>query len=228
MSWKTLLLAAALTIPAMAHAKSPQVTGEYLESRTADVYTGPCIANSEVNQTGQAAILAWHIDNGAFEGVSLDGLSVVAVVRASNTLGDPYTNPLPAKAEFLIDQNADATQRSALMHFAQSQTGALLDDVVGVLSVPINLQMGDMHGGAATLQAGNIVHIATRAMEISDMICHNEEVFYPPLAANLTHAMPALETDSTYNGKDLGMTWTDTGRRSAFLGNFSASETAAD
>ncbi len=197
MSWKTILLAAVLAIPAMAHAKTSQISGEYLESRTADVYTGPCIANSEVNQTGQQAILAWHIDNGAFEGVSLDGLSIVAVVRANSTLGDPYTNPLPARAQFLVDQNADATQQAALVRFAQSQTGALLNEVVGVSAVPISLQMGDMHGGMATLRAGNVVHMATRALEMTDMICGNEDVFYPPLAGNLTHAMPALETDST-------------------------------
>lgn len=219
MSWKAILLTAVLAMPAMAHAKTAALSGEYLESRTADVYTGPCIANSEVNQTGQQAILAWHIENGAFAGVPLDGLSIVAVVRASSTLGDPYANPLPAKAEFFVDRNADASQRSALVHFAQSQTGALLNDVVGISAVPISLQMGVSHG-VATLQAGSAVHIATRAIEVADMICHNEEVFYPPLAGNLTHAMPALETDSTYDGKDLGMTWSDSGRRSAFIGVF--------
>jgi hypothetical protein len=222
MSWKTILLAAVITLPAVAHAKTPQITGEYLESRTADVYTGPCIANSEANLTGQEAILAWHVDNGQFEGVSLDGLSVVAVVRANNTLGDPYTNPLPAKTEFLVDQNADATQQAALVRFAQAQTGELLNDVVGVSVVPISLQMGAMHDGMATLHAGNYVHISTRALEMQDMICGNEETFYPPLAGNLSHAMPAYETDSTYEGKDLGMTWSDSGRRSAFLGMFAA------
>ena len=222
MTWKTTLLAAVLAIPAMAHAKSPQISGEYLESRTADVYTGPCIANSEVNQTGQEAILAWHIDNGAFEGVALDGMSIVAVVRANNTLGDPYTNPLPAKAEFLVDSNADTAQQAALVRFAQAQTGVLLNDVAGVSAVPIQLQMGEAHDGIATLHAGNVVHIATRALELADMICHNEETFYPPLAGNLTHAMPAFETDSTYQGKDLGITWSDSGRRSAFLGTFAA------
>ena len=222
MSWKAILLAAVLALPVVAHAKTAQLSGEYLESRTADVYTGPCIANSEVNQTGQLAILAWHVENGAFEGVPLDGLSIVAVVRANNTLGDPYTNPLPAKADFLVDQNADAMQRAALVRFAQSQTGGLLNDVVGISAVPISLQMGETHG-MATLQAGNVVHIATRAIEMMDMICHNEEVFYPPLAGNLTHAMPALETDSRYDGKDLGITWSDSGRRSAFVGMFAES-----
>ena len=64
------------------------VRGEYLEARTADVYTGPCFANGEVNQTGKLAVMGWHVDKGSWEGVNLDGLSVMGVLRASNTLGD--------------------------------------------------------------------------------------------------------------------------------------------
>ena len=40
------------------------------------------------------------------------------------------------------------------------------------------------------------------------------------LAANLNHAMPALVTNGSYSGNHLGKTWTDRGRRSAFVGSF--------
>ena len=107
MASKFLSIAALLVAPLWANARpaaapdaassnpasSNHMTGEYMESRTADVYTGPCIANSEANLTGREAILGWHVDRGEFEGVSLDGLSVVAVVRANNTLGDAYSSP---------------------------------------------------------------------------------------------------------------------------------------
>lgn len=64
------------------------IRGEYIEARTADVYTGPCFANGEVGQTGKLAVMGWHISKGSFEGVSLDGLSVLGVLRAKGTLGD--------------------------------------------------------------------------------------------------------------------------------------------
>jgi hypothetical protein len=218
---KTLLFSLLLAVPAVAHAhaRAARITGEYLESRNADVYTGPCFANSEVNLTGQEAVLAWHVERGAFDGVPLDGLSVVAVVRASSTLGDPYSNPLPARAAFVVDSNASPAQRSALVHFAQSQTGALLSHVVGISAVPISFRMGPAHG-AASLQAGNLVRLVTRGVTSGDLICHNEEVFYPPLAAHLTHAMPAVSTDSTYRGGRLGITWSESGRRGSFVGSF--------
>src|SRR6266702_2050949 len=101
----SLLLAGAfvaLTSCARAAQPAGHVSGEYIESRTADVYTGPCFANSEVNLTGQEAVLGWHVDKGTWGDVKLDGLSVVAVVRANSTLGDPYANPLPAKTVMIL------------------------------------------------------------------------------------------------------------------------------
>src|SRR5579871_6793855 len=79
-------------------AAAAQISGDYIETRSADVYTGQCFANGEVNLVGNEAILGWHVQQGSWNGVSLKGLSVVAAVRASGTLGDPYENPYPATA----------------------------------------------------------------------------------------------------------------------------------
>ena len=43
---------------------STSVRGEYVEARTADVYTGPCFANAEVGLTGDLAVMGWKIDKG--------------------------------------------------------------------------------------------------------------------------------------------------------------------
>jgi len=198
---------------------SPQIYGQYMESRDADVYTGPCFANSEVSLTGREALLAWHIQQGTWNNVSLDGLSVIAVVRASATLGDPYENPLPAKALLIVDQRANEEQRASLESFAQAQAGALLSDVVGVESLPVSFQMGSEHG-FATLTAGDQVRLETRPINDGDMICHNEEVFYPPLASHLTHSMPAVSSESAYRGAALGINWDESGRRGSFVGFF--------
>jgi hypothetical protein len=85
------LLSIALSLPAGAQ----QIRGDYLETRSADVYTGQCFANGEVNLVGNEAILAWQVRSGSWDGVPLQGLIVTAVVRAQGTLGDPYENPYP-------------------------------------------------------------------------------------------------------------------------------------
>src|SRR5687768_6389967 len=116
-----------------------QISGDYIESRSADVYTGACVANGEVNLAGDQAILGWKVSKGDWKGVCLDGLSVVAAVKANATLGDPYTNPYPAKAVLIVDERASAEQRQALISFAKEMGGALFNDVVRVEVAPIKM-----------------------------------------------------------------------------------------
>src|SRR5436190_22420288 len=95
-------------------ASAQQIRGDYLETRSADVYTGQCFANGEVNLVGNQAILAWRVQSGSWNGVPLDGLSVAAAVRANATLGDPYADPYPAQSVLLVDDQASRQQRVAL------------------------------------------------------------------------------------------------------------------
>ena len=220
MKTKLALLAAAflMAIPVMAQAN--HISGNYMEFRNADVYTGPCFANSQVGLTGQNAVLAWQVTDGQWNGVSLSGLGVVAVVRASATLGDPYADPLPAKAAIFVDARATQAQQAALISFAQSQSAGLLDNIVATNLAPISFSADSSRMGWQTLAVGNTVRLSTRAITMNDMICHNEETYYPPLAAHLTHSMPVVASDSSYQGNSLGVTWDDSNRRSSFVGHF--------
>jgi len=215
-----LVFAAPVLAGTPADTSTATISGDYAEFRTADVYTGPCFANGEVGLTGEEAVLVWHVASGAWEGVRLDGLSVIAVVRASATLGSPYSNPLPARAVMIVDTRANAQQRGVLVRFAQAQAGPLLSTVVAVESSPISFLFGAQHGAVSVVS--NTVRISTRAITAGDEICHNEEVFYQPLAAHLTHAMPAMTLEGSYRGNHLDKTWNDAGRRGAFVGHFAA------
>jgi hypothetical protein len=218
-----ILVAMVCALPAGAtpKAQAPQITGQYIESRTADIYTGPCIANSEVNLAGKQAVMAWHIDRGTWSDVTLDGLSVVAVVNASDTLGMQNSEPLNTQAVLIVDQSATDAQRAALVNFARAQAGPILNHVVAVDAAPMHFEVNiDGHMGSAALAAGNLVRVSTRSLNPGDEFCHNEDVYYPPLAANLTHSMPAVATESGYHGNHLGMTWTENERRGVFIGTF--------
>jgi len=180
-----------------------QIYGDYVETRSADIYTGPCFANAEVGLVGDQATLAWRIRKGEWKGVSLDGLSVVAVAKASATLGDPFDNPFPARAVLIVDQNATEDQKCALVEFAQSVGGRLLENIVGVQSAPISMKIGeaDQHG-SVVLTAGRLARIQTRALSDKDHICGNEVAYYPPLT-ELTHAMPAYTVADEFQGSGL-------------------------
>jgi hypothetical protein len=211
------------TLPTLAAPKpqAPQITGQYLESRTADIYTGPCIANSETNLAGKQAVMAWHIDQGTWTNVDLSGLTVVAVVNATDTLGMDGSVPSLAHSILIVDQAATTAQRTALVNFAEAQGGAILSHVMAVEVAPMKFETNvGGHHMASSLTAGTLVRVTTRGLNDGDEFCHNEDVYYPPLAANLTHSMPAVATESGYHGNHLGMTWTENERRGVFVGTF--------
>ena len=196
-----------------------KIHGNYVEARTADVYTGPCFANSEVGLTGELAVMGWKITQGSWAGVKLDGLSVVGVVKAKSTLGDVHTALNPAKAILIVDQSATAEQRTALQAYAKHMGGELFNDVVRVEYQPISLEFAgnNPHSMAATLTAGNLAKIQTRALNEGDQICHNELVWYAPLTP-LDHAMPAYALANSFKGTGLNTTWSSPDKRSAFIG----------
>jgi hypothetical protein len=195
------------------------IRGDYLETRSADVYTGQCFANGEVNLVGNEAILAWHIRSGSWNGVPLEGLTVAAAVRANGTLGDPYENPLPAKAVLLVDDQATAPQRVALTSFAQHMGGELLKNVEQVIAIQMELVVNAERHGAARFRAGQFATVQTRSIGDSDHLCGNEVTYYPPLT-ELKHSMPAVALTDTYTGPGLGVSWNLHGKRSAFVGAF--------
>ena len=201
------------------------VHGEYIEARTADVYTGPCFANAEVDHVGNLAVFGWRVDEGEYKGVKLNGLSVVGVVRAKNTLGYIHAGVYPVKSVLIVDDKATPEQRLALKAFAEQMGGDLLQDVVKVEYQPIELAFadGNMHSRQASLTAGSLAKIQTRALNPGDQICHNEETWYAPLT-KLDHSMPAFAIAHDFKGKGLDTTWSDPGKRSAFVGSFHLSE----
>jgi hypothetical protein len=209
-------IALAFLFCASAEAK---ITGDYLESRSADVYTGQCFANGEVGLTGDEAIVAWHIRSGTWDGLKLDGFSVVAAVKANATLGDPYGDPYPAKSVLIVDDRANARERAALVAFARHMGGKLLANVVNVVNAPIDIQVAQEHHGSALLRAGEFVTLQTRSINENDHLCGNESTFYTPLTP-VSHAMAAVAITDSYSGKGLGTTWTLHDKRSAFVGTF--------
>lgn len=196
-----------------------EIRGDYLETRSADVYTGQCFANGEVNLVGNEAILAWHVRSGSWDGVPLQGLTVAAAVRANGTLGDPYESPYPAKAVLLVDDEANAQQKAALVNFAHRMGGELLKNVQQVISTQMELIVNAEHHGSAMLRAGRFATVQTRSIGGQDHLCGNEETFYPPLT-ELAHSMPAVALTDMYSGPGLGVSWDLHGKRSAFVGTF--------
>ncbi|MCI0699481.1 MAG: DUF1326 domain-containing protein [Planctomycetia bacterium] len=209
----SLLLLSALVAP-----DSSTIRGQYVEARTCDVFTGSCFANADTGLTGKNAVMAWKIDSGAVDGVKVDGLGVVVILSATDTLGLKQSGP--GRSVIIVDEKATKTQREALVAFAKTQTGKLTGEVVAVHAAPFSLNICECAGeSCATLSTGT-VKIQTRCLNADhDKACGNETTMYPPLAKGVK-ANAALAVEHTYTGKDLNETWKDGGRRGAFVGSF--------
>ncbi len=220
MKTKTACLVVILLAATAALAGASEIQGRYLEARNAEVYASHCFANSEMGISGDLAVMAWQVDSGAHNGVRLDGLSVVAVIRASSTLGDPFSNPYPVKSVLIFDERASKEQQEALASFAKSASNDLLNDVVRTEVAPISFDVhGDIHARRATLTAGNLVLVETRAIEDTDSLCHLDDLYYAPLV-ELDHAMVAFALENRFDGQGLGVIFSAPRRSSAYLGTF--------
>lgn len=211
------VLCAALAVGTLA---ASEIRGSYIESRNAEIYASHCFANSEVGITGDLAVMAWSIDQGTYQGVSLDGTKVVAVVNASSTIGNPFGDPLPSKAMLIFDEHSSVLQRDALAGFVQAQGGALMANVVHTTTAPIEIDFhGSIHDRVATLRAGEIVSLETREIRGTDSLCHLDDIYYEPLVS-LDHAMPAFAIEQSFRGDGLGHRMREYRRSSAYLGTF--------
>lgn len=209
----TLLLAA----PAIAAHTAPTVTGTYVEARTAEVFAGGCVMNSEAETMGRQAVLAWRVDTGRVDGVSIDGLSVVAALSGTHNLGMREMGgeaPTQVKALMYVDQRASAAQRDALVSMARTAIGDLAVTVVDVQAVPIAF---DRSPHATRVEAGD-ASLQVEAHMHHDPSCGAMTWFHPlSLGAD---AEVGLTRSQAFTGPALGSRWRQVDKRSAFVGTF--------
>jgi hypothetical protein len=218
-TWGVLIMGVYGVMQFMAPAAWASISGTYMESRTCQVYTGPCFANAESGLAGRNAIMAWQINQGQHEGIDLAGLSVVVVVDASDTLGFQGINdPQHVSSVILLDEKASEAQREALVDFAKIHAGRAGESVMRISAVPIDMSL-DVSQLQGQLTAGTDVKLVTRKARPDDCICSNESAYYPPLA-KVDHFVPGVTVEGEFNGRGLGTRWSTPGDRSAYMGMF--------
>lgn len=217
---------------ALASGPAVQVSGEYVEARNADVYTGPCFSNAEVFITGDRAVMAWKVTEGSYQGQDLRGLSIAAAVRGTTTFSKD--NPSEARSVLIVDQAATPAQREALIALAKDLGGDRLKHVEAVRTALVQVSVDKKGHHAAEpasphhgmpkaprgrLYVDGLAEILTRPLEESDHACGNEVVEYPPLSRGVT-ALPAYTLEHAFKGQGLNTTWDDANCRSSFVGKF--------
>jgi hypothetical protein len=210
------LASSSLTFATLA-AGPNSVTGTYVEARTAEVFAGACVVNSEGGTTGREALLAWKVDRGQVNGVTLDGLAVVAALASETNLGihEIGGESTPARAAIYVDSRATAAQRKALVAMVRSLSGGLIGSVVQETAAPI--QFAD-NGHQITVST-DTVKLAVAKHLSHDASCGNKQWFSP--LTRVDRAEMGTTDENEFSGPALCTKWSDPNKRSSFFGTFS-------
>jgi hypothetical protein len=191
--------------------------GTYVEARTSEVFAGACVINGEAATTGREAVLAWKVAKGAFNGVPLDGLSVVAAVSGDANLsvheiGGEVAN---TRTALFVDARASDAQRDALVTMAKTLASRVVGTVAEVTPASIEFVSGD-HDVRVVAKT---IRLTVQKEMNHDATCGNKQWFQP--LSTVHHAEMGIAVENAFNGTSLGTKWSDPNKRSGFFGTFS-------
>ena len=216
-----IVAAASLVFSAGVRAADPPITGDYVEARTAEVFTGPCIMGSEGEVSGKEAIMAWRVSGGSMNGVSLNGLAVVAVVSGDRHLSmHEFGAPAPKsiKSVIMLDSRATPAQQRALLSLARSLAPTALADVVSTKTVPISFRKD---------KEGMAVSAGSASLDVATEFDHPNTCGATRWFNTLSRtegSQPGLTRAQQWSGPEFGAQWTQYDRKSAFFGTFSLAQ----
>lgn len=190
-----------------------QLTGDYFENCSCDVVC-PCLVSPRAPLTSTPTrgacevVLAFHIDRGSFDGLSLDGLNVVLVARAPGPMADGNWT-----AAAYVDERADDRQTEALGAIFTGAAGGpmaafapLIATNLGAARVPITYRAEGMR---RSVEIPGVMQMAVRGLQSLNA---GEEIWastgHPVNPTKL--ALAIGEPGSIFAGH--GMRWDNSGR----------------
>jgi hypothetical protein len=206
-------IALILTVAGAFATQAPTIQGEYMEARSVSVYVGACHYGSEFVEGGKEATLVWNIHQGNWNGVSLNGLTVVAVLSAKNNLAiDTETR----RSVLYLDAKATPEQRAALVDLMTAKRSAVVGEIVSTQIAPITF---DKQGVEYELRVGQ-----TLALSVSRYPCEHctqpHQVWYQPLE-QVDTAIVGKSTSYRYKDIILPVTWSQgEPTNNVFVGDF--------
>jgi hypothetical protein len=206
------LIACVGAVALTSQAESTNITGDYVEVRTASVFAGACHYNGEVTTTGRDAMMAWNVTSGSWDGVDLKGMRAIAIVSADDNLSNAQA---VRRSELIIDKAASHAQAVAMLSAIKSRYAEALGEIISVRSAPIEFK----HEGKTYEVSSSEAAINVEAMP-NDLCCRMPNlVWYSPLVP-VGQRKVGYTIKALYAGHTVGDTWQRAGENSAFYGRF--------
>ena len=188
--------------------------GDYFENCNCAV-TCPCLFSAEAPLTATPtegaceAAFAFHIEQGTFGDVALDGLNVALIARSPGPMIEGNWS-----VALYVDERADTKQHEAIQAIFSGQAGGamgsfapLIGEVLGIKAAPIDFRLENRR---RSVEIPDIMHLAVRpaasAMgEDAEITAVNAHPFAPEGVA-----LAVGEAGSTWS--DYGLRWDNSGR----------------
>lgn len=131
--------------------------GQYMEVCTCEAVC-PCTMLNDPTEGTCTGVVAWHIDEGTFNGTALDDLNVIVALHTPGNMADGNW-----KAALYLDDRASPEQHEALGTIFGGEAGGhpahlseLISDVRGVETVPLTFETDGKHGRLRIGEVGQI------------------------------------------------------------------------
>ncbi|HZP92699.1 MAG TPA: DUF1326 domain-containing protein [Burkholderiales bacterium] len=140
-----------------------KVSGSYLESCNCAAAC-PCIFGSAPTQGNCTALIGWHIDEGRFGDVKLDGLNAALAVQSSGHM-------LQSKwrVALYLDERGNEKQRNALAAIFSGQAGGHMSVLAGFIGEVMGVQPAKLeyvaNGRMRSMQIQGIAQMEIEAMK---------------------------------------------------------------
>ena len=120
------------------------IKGTYVEACDCEAVC-PCIFFSPPTNGSCTVVIGWHIDQGLFDGTSLDGMNAALLAHSPGNMKDGDW-----KVALYVDERADEAQNQALMGIFSGQAGGhianlgpLISEVLGAKPTAISFDASD-------------------------------------------------------------------------------------
>jgi hypothetical protein len=212
----TMMLGVALAVSSgavRAENKTAQLQGDYIEARSASVYCRAVPLLERGRHDGRSATAAWRFTDGAWKGVSLKGLSAVAVISAKANLAEDTKT---RRSVLYLDSRATPQQTAAMRSLFSEKYGAMLGQVVATRAASTQVSNDGLDyrvrvEGVARLDVNR--YPCTHCTQ-------DAQIWYQPLAP-AQNVIVGKTMRTAFNDKALGLSWDDRQEaNSAFVGTF--------
>lgn len=139
-----------------------KLNGTYFEACNCEAAC-PCVFLSDPTEDDCTVLVAWHIDEGNFDGVRLDDLNVALAIHSPGNMVK-----VPWRAAVYFDDRATDSQKNALTEIFTGQAGghpgrlvSHIGEVLGVSNLPMTYKA---EGKRRSLQIAGVAKAEIEAM----------------------------------------------------------------